>query len=529
MGESLFVTANGSRSGLWVLTCSEERTPLGPVARQQVEEAWSVVGRDVAALAHPERLHEQRTWRARLAGRVGSGKDESIDGRSLGVAAAIAQISLLADIPAPTDVVASATLGLDGSIGPVEKLSEKLEAIADWGLGVRRLLVAKSQVEDARGLVDARELPLEVLGAERIDEVVTHVFPDLFAGLEKRWTEEPQLANAAARTLFDLALSDARLLQDWSGFAQTARAVAAMATEARAQQLGELAAGIAERHIGQARLLPLDREWWKAQRRPVRLRLMAHAVQAAADAVGEDWEMTADTARGQLLEPSDQSREDFMLLGALGRLFAAWHRWELAEEFLDAALQGWEDIREPSGASFPLCERIRVAGVRGHRELVREHWRKRVVPLMIDPQVSPASRGFLALAMIRASVQCGDHAAALRDAEEWHSWIVRGPRHVQGSAARWIANALDAVNRGADADSQRAVAREIGQQATKSAAFCGILVDLDEALRDADEMGRRNALERLRLSNGADMRRFEQMCGNDDATLGKVVSEHWRY
>ncbi|MBO6940932.1 MAG: hypothetical protein JJ863_38510 [Deltaproteobacteria bacterium] len=527
------MTARTGGSALWRLSMAtpSHNVPLGPVATEAVEVARSVIARDVAALARPERLQAGGRWCAELLGRFGSGQDETIEGRSLGVAAAIAHVSLLSDEPGPTDVLASATLDGEGRVGAVEGLRAKLEVIRDWAPGVRRFLVAEPQVSEAKRLASAVGLPdLELIPVSHIDEVVSHAFPTLFADLRTRWQANPSEADRAARGLFELALGNTHLLQDWEGFALTARAVASAARDPEARRLGDLAATIAERHIGRAKPIALGEDWWRERRRPVRMRLLAHSVQAAADAVEDDWRAVADQARAELLEPLDQSRGDFMLLGALGRAHAAWHDWDTAAADLRAAIDGWFEIGEHAAASFPACELVRVLSDTGRKDELEQLLGDQVRRLRNEPKLDVGSQGFLTVAIVRALVQTGQAERALDEYEGFAQRLAATRWHVQGSMARWRALALDRVGEEAAAEKARVRATEIAAQGAASSGFVAALVRLDRGLRDGAANECEAALEQLCVvPRGAkDIARIEKAVGVA-SPLPEAIARFWRY
>ncbi|HJK90259.1 MAG TPA: S16 family serine protease, partial [Polyangiaceae bacterium LLY-WYZ-15_(1-7)] len=530
-GTAPFLTMSEGRATLWSLEPSaggDGWVDLGRVAENAVETARQVVARDVAALAHPERLMESRSWRARRLAVAGTGWDHLVDGASLGVAAGLAFISELAGQPVPPDVVASATLGADGRVGPVEGLAKKLDVVAEWGLGLRRFIVAADQEEELRALSKARDLALEVHGVSEIAEVVDLVFPELFEDLQGRWKAQPSEAVRVARTLFELALENTRLLQDWAGFADTAGVVAEVVQGEDARREAEIARQIAERHIGRARPLRLDEGWLRGQRRPIRLRLLAHAVQAAADAAEDDEELEA-LARSQLAPDLDRTGEDFRLLGALGRFHAAEHRFDRARRDLRDAVDGWLDIGAIAQVSHPACELLRVLGVMGEVESLERFREEKLRRVLNDPRVDPVSRTFLALAEARALVQLGREQEGLARIEAvGHGWAL-APRHVQASAERWRARALDVLGREAAAQEARARSRRIAQEGKQSASFCDALCRIDAALHERDEAAAGAAVEELGAHDqyGRDVERIARRVG--DEKLANALARHWRY
>ena len=87
----------------------------------------------------------------------------------------------------------------------------------------------------------------------------------------------------------------------------------------------------------------------------------------------------------------------------------------------------------------------------------------------------------------RALVQLGREQEGLARIEAvGHGWAL-APRHVQASAERWRARALDVLGREAAAQEARARSRRIAQEGKQSASFCDALCRIDAALHERDE------------------------------------------
>ena len=531
VGVALVVTASGPRGSLFAL---ERAAPgpgvveLGAAARAAVETARRVITRDAAAMIRPRLLRSGRSWRARRLARVGEGRDAYIEGSSLGVSAALALLSELARRPVPADLVASATIDRDGNLGPVEGLEVKLEVVASWGLGVRRFLVAQEQVEELRQIVAERGARIEVCGARDVSQVLEVAFPKLFDELRDRLRDHPQEAESVSRALYSLALDGSRSLQDWGSFAKTAALVAEVAGDERARRRASIAAAIAARHCGHSCPLPVDDAWLARERRPRRLALLAHGVQAATDAAKDLPEFEA-TARAALAPDRERSEGDLRLLGALGRYHAAWHRFDQALQDLEAVTEAWLELDFVTEACFPACELLRVLGACGDGRRF-DAFRASTLPFFEgDPRLGAVDQAFLALALVRALVQLGRPQEALAQSTDAGADWAAAPSHVEASGERWRALALEALGRDAEAARARERVRRIAQRSPRDAGFCAVLVDLDAALHGRCMLDAERAIERLR-EDPEERREVERIAELSEGTpLPVAVARYWRY
>jgi len=96
--------------------------------------------------------------------------DLGIDGSSIGLAAALAAVSLWSDIPLLQPVFASGAVAGDGRILPVDHLDEKLGCLRLFpGDGAGVVLIPKAQEEAARGMANA-------VGVSTVEEAAAIVF-----------------------------------------------------------------------------------------------------------------------------------------------------------------------------------------------------------------------------------------------------------------------------------------------------------------------------------------------------------------
>jgi hypothetical protein len=226
----------------------------------------------------------------------------------------------------------------------------------------------------------------------------------------------------------------------------------------------EVVEAIARRHRGEPVALPPE-AWTRLAglRRPLALRLLAHAVQGANDAAAPNWREVAARALEQLRAPGEEDEGDARVLGALGRLHAGWGEWAAGAALLERSLATWRALRRPSEMSFSACELLRVTGIAGegpaveraiaHAEACREH-----------DDTSQVSRDYLDLALGRARVQRGlrgaDRAQVQRGLRDLTRISAGSP--VRGAALRWMAiagndDALRALDAHTGQDERRAL------------------------------------------------------------------------
>jgi tetratricopeptide (TPR) repeat protein len=440
------------------------------------------------------------------------GPVHALDGASYGVGFALAAASALLDAPVPHDLVATGTLGLDGAVEPVEAVGEKARLVLEHALGAQRLLVPRGQAEEAiRALeLTARRHGLERAWAERpwlsvvevttLAEAVLQAFPDPLEHMRRR------LVDAAARdrlasALFRIALFGTPLVLSWhaveacatelrASFVRSfepqatlpdaAEPVRTAALRARLEQL-TIVEAIAARHQGRPALLPVYDAAHVVCSRAERLRLMAHQIQAYADglalvAAGEV-RARLEAARSELRPRCERAPEDAVLLGAIGRAWAALGEASEALEALHDAVLAWIEVHRPCESSYALSAFLRLAGIEGS-ELFLAMVAEPMQQLEADPQTSEKSLGYVRLAHARALVQLG-RAAEARALLEDTPGRAPLPHEVESARVRWLARALDDLGQSDAARALRATLRA----ETADPEQC-TLAALDQALRD---------------------------------------------
>jgi ATP-dependent Lon protease len=101
------------------------------------------------------------------------------DGPSAGVAMATALASLYAQTPARSDTAMTGEITLSGLVLPIGGVREKV--LAARRSGIRRVILPKDNEKDLRDLPDSVRQELEIIFAERIEEVLAAAIPGMAA------------------------------------------------------------------------------------------------------------------------------------------------------------------------------------------------------------------------------------------------------------------------------------------------------------------------------------------------------------
>lgn len=493
-GETWLVGVQAERGEIWRLVADDRpargRAPLVREALKAAELAAWLVGRDVPAFAPPQQRH---VWEAIPVSPTET--SSTLDGSSYGLALFLAAASHALGRAVPEDLVALGALGTSGGVTSVDGLSEKLTVLRGWAPGLRRLLVAPTQLDEAR-----RRLPLvDVVAVSSVAEALDVAWPSVDETLAQRWSESPPDRDRMANVLFRAALHG----ESTFGWAAVVRATATLVRLAESDEARwqlEIAHAIARRHESNEGVLawPTE-EQLRELARPIRLTLLAHVVQAQADAGAEDVEHTLDRAAAHVAPRRERHAEDAKLLGALGRL-AALYDLERAESYLEDALRTWREIDRLEDAAHPLCEALRVRSLRGGelgplRALASE--------VSSAPTLSLRSRAFIRCALGSAAVLVGEHEHALSELDDRACAWDRVPPHLDARRLRWLARA----------HRERGDARLATSLRSRLVAIDPVsaqLAELDVRLREGADVERE--LEQLRSapSAGAIVRRLER-------------------
>ncbi|MES2641329.1 MAG: S16 family serine protease [Myxococcota bacterium] len=432
VGDPLILAATGTEGSLWRLARpgDERSVELSEHARS----AWSLAGRVAAralpVVADPSALAPLPPPRLTALRPLSDVRD--VDGPSVGLAFALLHLSRAAGVPIAEDLAATAEITPDGRLHPVGLLPEKLDALRRWAPGVQRVLVAERQVVPAHPGVTI--VPVADLAEAW---AVAFVEPGFDAGLVAAWKADPRGAAEAASGFYRLVLREPFSPLRWGAVKRATAELETCVQQGEDLWRTKVANAIASRHDGEPLLLPELPVGFRP-RRPHRLQLSAHRVQAHNDAVEPGWRQVAEEALADVALPGEEHPGDLKVLGAVGRLYAAWGEWDAAAPLLTRAIDAWFDLEEPAEASYPICELVRIGGLSGDATRLG-HAVRQAARCADHPRTSEHARTFLQLAIGRAYAVRGDSALALEalaaGAALWDETYV----HVKASRLRLLA------------------------------------------------------------------------------------------
>lgn len=237
-GEVLLVSVDDGaapQGSLWLFGRGRQ-TPLEEEAQAAWRNARHVVFRDLGGwrlrtAARPTPLLAE--WLASTSGLT----PHRLTGPSYGAAMVLSLASSGLGVPVPGDLAALAALDARGGLVRVDGLEAKLRVLREWAPGVRRVVIAAGQREEAARWAAGLEL-LEVRAANDL--------VDLAFG---PWV--PVDLEEESRRLYLLALRSDRPLVTWSRVAAAARTLRdSPVASAAARSRAEIAETIALRHEG---------------------------------------------------------------------------------------------------------------------------------------------------------------------------------------------------------------------------------------------------------------------------------------
>lgn len=382
---------------------------------REAKEVWrdviSAVPRSIPVLWKPLReMTKKRLWAGKAVQFNGA---SVLDGRSFGLAFALALISKLLEAPIPLRFMASADVDEMGHIRAVDGLEEKLEVIWNYAPRVEVLLVAKEQEDNAREYADGR---LEVKGVATLTEAVDLVFDDLPRQLVEAGEGEAE-RDELVEEIFRLCLLRRDSIVDWSPVGRAARLAREGwdgLSESDTQKLA-IAEAVARRHQDNSGQLELPSQSWIDELpQPQRVEVVAHIVQQATDTgtlVAGD---ALEFGRRYLVRGVDAFGPHLKLLGALGRLYFVMGELEQALEMQKEAIGEWIRRRRSDEISYPLSFAYTLVGALGDGDEFEElskletRWRSM-------SGATPRGDDYVRCFRGRAAALLGD----LESAEEW--------------------------------------------------------------------------------------------------------------
>ncbi len=512
-----------SGGSLWLLDAAGVRRSdvrLGARAVRTLEHAALLVSRELPALVAARRVRDAWT-----VTRIATGGETVLDGDSFGLSVCLLAAADRLGLPSPPNVAATAIVDSDGTLFSVGGLSAKFHVLNDWALGVNTVIVAASQTVEATAL--ARELGTawQIVGARSLAEAMVTAFPNFWADLLANWSDPAKLVRVAG-DLHRLARDGSNQVLGWKGIADAAgRVVSRLPEGSGATKDARFAQLVAQRHEGHDALLELDLEYLAGMRRPLRVRCLAHIAQSHGDCA-DVLDPTIERALADTLptDSRDDSVDDFRLLGATGRMLAAFFRYADAEVALRRAVQGWFELDCVPEASHPLSELLRVVALTGSHESFLVAVEEYAEPFLRDPRVDAVSRGFILYSLGRGHALLGNHQEGRhRLADDACDWSLL-PDHLRALRLRWLVNAIraeDAADAAEDCLKQLSALTE----RTPTLGVVATLAQLDSALHQGSDACA--ALGAFQTCKPRDYRRFVEAYGGQE--LGARIAREYRY
>jgi tetratricopeptide (TPR) repeat protein len=527
--------ADKAKVWLWQLVpqaANQERTEFKGGAAQAAQLAGKLATRDLPFVVEPDPIQRGVRWSATPI--LGRHELPSIlDGTSFGLAFFLCHVSLLLDQAIPSTLLASAAVDPSGAVVPVAFIERKTKWIASAALGVTRLLVHSSQEQEARKAAEEQGRKIEVVPVDTLRQAVKEAFEGLDAAMAQRWSD-PALARRSATVLYRMALENAPGLLSHRCVLESSRKLGSFLKDDASEQgrtalarvrAAERIAGRHEGLAGQALQWPKDDEL-RALPQPVRIGLLAHVVQSAADSSDALVCDFVPLALQWLPVPSDRSLEHLRLAGAIGRAQASAGDYESALQNLRDTVLGWFAVFAEHEASYALCEYVRLLGLLGKREELGVAARNWLASFETDPRTEDVAVAYVRMALGRAYVQAGAPEEGLRYLQDAPAVQWTATRdEVRFGRLRWQARAYDELGKSEEAAACRA---RLEQQAPES--DYQLLATLDRQLRcREDPSGTLSALAKHNCCGQDVQRLLDRVQGKTSREQCAYVTEHYRY
>jgi hypothetical protein len=309
------------------------------------------------------------------------------------------------------------------------------------------------------------------------------------------------------QSFFQLAIAGRAAMVDWTPVADAARLASEHWSDLAADQRQQLSfvQMVAARHEGASiRASIPSGAWLESLPAPVRLDVLAHVVQQAADTSDPDPERAIELAELHLVRGHGAFVQHLRLLGALGRLLAFTGRLSEALMAQQETAQGFVERMEVSELSYPLSEWFRLAGALGDQrafDAAEEMLTRGAQMHASDSLASP----YVLLARNRAGVQLGHEADAIEEHLHALCTDLALPTHVRGSAARWLIRLRDVFGDepcATDCErALRALGAGTGRDANLALRYLD-LIELDRAVRAENTKRSSDIVRRLARREG---------------------------
>jgi hypothetical protein len=514
------VTVCGSTTTLWAIhagdsgsAIDDQTMALGPTAWAAWEHAQHALPRSLPILCRSVRemarsrpsVHHIASWICEGSASI----ERAIDGPSAGLAFAMVLASLALRRALPDDAIASAAVDANGRLDGVEHLSLKIEGVVNLAPRLRRIVVATEQAGEATRYADGR---ITVVGATSVADALEQLLGPGLADALLDAADDRDGRAEMVRSFFRLAVAGRDAAIDWTPVEEGARyAARRWANDLAPEQtfLLRFAEAVAARHQDNAARQHGARgvmpdppgEWFDAQPVGVRVAIVAHMVQHAADtaipdaAVAEQWSTAFVPAR-----LADAYPAQLRLLGALARLRALTGRAGDALALQQQLAAVLFDSFEHQATSHQVSEWYRLAGACRDGDAFD---RAQVFDASVESVGGYGGDGpyYVRLARAKGALLLGREAPGevvddLRKLADG-----RAPDHVRLSARRWLMRALAASPEQALVQRDALVAASTDPRAGIDARKQLALLRIDESLTANDASGAAAGLDELRAED----------------------------
>ncbi|MCA9530192.1 MAG: hypothetical protein KC543_08645 [Myxococcales bacterium] len=441
-GQTYLLTCEAAHGAAWLLTPNTVHgaSEFADGARDLMQSVCRWVPALTPFVTGREWPPTTARWGAVSLVHEGAAQAPLLDGGSFGLAFGLAAASLCVGAPLDDRVLALGQLRRH-EVAAVDGLDTKLRVVRDWMPGLRAIVCAKSQADDVR-----RRVPpsVNVVGCGGLGDALAQALPLSRepAQLERRFAEELAAhgeERVLRRLLCAVAVPESHRLA-WSAYRSTANRLAESGAAPRTVTLARFVEAIAARHDGEVLPMPALDDLLPELSPPWRVRCLAQRVQQATDG-GDVPDALVDRAVREC--SGERYDEHLELLGAIARARSARGEWALARQACRQAVEGWEATLKPHHAARPLCEWVRVVGLRDDLAALERLRAEVVDPWLVDAvSATDVDRTFVGLALVCAY---GRHAAWSRllevTGDPRFRWEDAAP-HVLASKLRWQALAL---------------------------------------------------------------------------------------
>lgn len=378
VGAVLVLAVDDLRGAAYAVGATDEGRAVAwaPGVRDTWQRAVGAAAASLPLLWRPLCRLEALPPTAHLIGavQVGSrdGRHVALDGTSAGLAFALSVSSRALNHPLPARFAAVAEVDARGRTAPVcdAGFPGKVAALRAWAPAVDTLLVHPDNVVAAEAAVKATGGDIPVVPVETVAGAIHAVWGDAIAAEIEAQGRAPETRADLVDAVFRLALMPHAAVPAWRPVALAgARALDGWGASLPPDELLRLrvATAIAARHAhlpGQP-FPTLPDEMLQRRPLPVRLELVAHAVQACTDTGTPPVEAAMRLVEGHLQVGLEATVGHLKLVGAFGRLQSVTGRTDQALDSARSAARGHFERFAYDQVSYPLCEWLRLAAAAG--------------------------------------------------------------------------------------------------------------------------------------------------------------------